>query len=225
MASIENTSSWDYGCVSLEVDRDGSNPTATVFNSNNAPDYLHSKTYFIEPENNNANGTYNLTLYYKDAEVSAWESATGNSRTNTEIIKVSDNRISDVTPANFAAYSVGNAAASVGAFGSDVTFTASFNTGFSGFGVGILNTLITDIEETLKDVGVFPNPNDGTFTISGLELGTTYRVFNSAGKLILGEQQAVENQQVRLSNVSSGVYFLVAEKDDKLGKVQFIITE
>lgn len=74
-------------------------------------------------------------------------------------------------------------------------------------------------------MGVFPNPNDGTFTISGLELGTTYRVFNSAGKLILGEQQAVENQQVRLSNVSSGVYFLVAEKDDKLGKVQFIITE
>ncbi|MDB4678245.1 T9SS type A sorting domain-containing protein [bacterium] len=225
MASIENTSSWDYGCVSLEVDRDGSNPTATVFNSNNTSDYLHSKTYSIEPENNNANGTYNLTLYYKDAEVSAWESATGNSRTNTEIIKVSDNRINDVTPANFAAYSVGNAAASVGAFGSDVTFTASFNTGFSGFGVGILNTLITDIEETLKDVGVYPNPNDGTFTISGLELGTTYRVFNSAGKLILGEQQAVENQQVRLSNVSPGVYFLVAEKDGKLGKVQFIITE
>lgn len=225
MASVENTSSWDYGCVSLEVDRDGSNPTATVFNSNTASDYLHSKTYSIVPENNNANGTYNLTLYYEEAEVAAWENATGNSRNDAEIIKVSNNRISDVTPANFASYSIGNAAATVGSFGSDVKFTASFNTGFSGFGVGILNTLITDIDETLSDVAVYPNPNDGTFTISGLEVGTTYRVFNNAGKLILGEQQAVENQRVRMTNVASGVYFLVAEKDGKLGKVQFVITD
>jgi hypothetical protein len=225
MASLENTSSWDYGCVSLEVDRDGSNPTATVFNSNTASDYLHSKTYSIVPETNNPNGNYNLTLYYKSAEVTAWETATGNSRNNAEIVKVASSRISDVTPANSTSYSIGNAAAAVGAFSSDVTFTASFNTGFSGFGVGILNTLITDIDEQLEGVGVYPNPNDGTFTISGLELGTTYQVYNSVGKLILGEQQAVENQRVRLSNVSAGVYFLIAEKNGKLGKVQFIITD
>ncbi|MCF8460338.1 MAG: T9SS type A sorting domain-containing protein [Flavobacteriales bacterium] len=225
MASIQNTSAWDYGCVSLEVDRQGTNPTATVFNSNTAADYLHSKTYSIVPDNNNPNGTYNLTLYYKQNEVNAWETATGNSRSNVEIIKVSNNRISDVTPANYASYSIGNAAATVGSFGSDVKFTASFNTGFSGFGVGILNTLITDINETLENVGVYPNPNDGTFTISGLALGTTYRVFNSAGKLILGEQQAVEKQLVRLADVAAGVYFLIAEKDGKLGKVQFVITD
>lgn len=225
MASIENTSAWDYGCVSLEVDRDGSTPAATVFNSNATADFLHSKTYSIVPENNNPNGTYNLTLYYKQNEVSVWENATGNSRSDAGIIKVSNNRISDVTPANFTSYAIGNAAAAVGAFGSDVTFTASFNTGFSGFGVGILNTLITNIEETLDNVGVYPNPNDGTFTISGLELGTTYRVYNNAGKLILGEQQAVQNQQVRLADVAPGVYFLVAEKDGKLGKVQFVVTD
>jgi hypothetical protein len=225
MASVQNTSSWDYGCVSLEVDRDGSTPTATVFNSNAPADFLHSKTYSIVPDNNNPNGSYNLTLYYKQNEVNAWETATGNSRLNAEIIKVASSRISDVMPTNFASYSIGNAAATVSSFGSDVKFTASFNTGFSGFGVGILNTLITDISEPLENVGVYPNPNDGSFTISGLELGTTYRVFNSAGKLILGEQVAVKNQQVRLSNVSSGVYFLVAEKDGKLGKVQFVITD
>jgi hypothetical protein len=138
---------------------------------------------------------------------------------------VSSARISDVTPANFTSYSIGNAAATVSSFGSDVKFTASFNTGFSGFGVGILNTLVTDIDEPLTNVGVYPNPNDGTFTISGLELGTTYRVFNSEGKLILGEQQAVQNQQVRLVDVAPGVYFLVAEKDGKLGKVQFVVTD
>ncbi len=225
MASIQNTSSWDYGCVSLEVDRAGTNPMATVFNSNSAADFLHSKTFSIVPENNNPNGTYNLSLYYKQNEVNAWENTTGNSRNNAEVIKVSAARISDVTPANFASYSIGNAAATVSSFGSDVKFTASFNTGFSGFGVGILNTLVTDIDEPLTNVGVYPNPNDGTFTISGLELGTTYRVFNSAGKLILSEQQAVANQQVRLADVAPGVYFLVAEKDGKLGKVQFAVTD
>jgi hypothetical protein len=30
---------------------------------------------------------------------------------------------------------------------------------------------------------------------------------------------------MRLSNVSAGVYFLTAEKNGKLGKVQFIITD
>jgi len=225
MASVENTSGWDYGCVELEVDRDGSNPTAAVFNSNTASDYLHSKTYSIVPENNNANGTYNLTLYYEEAEVAAWENATGNSRNNAEVIKVSNARISDVTPANYNSYSIGNAAATVGSFGSDVSFTVSFNTGFSGFGVGILNTVVTDIEEPLTDVSVYPNPNTGAFTISGLEVGTNYQVFNSTGKLILSEQQTVENQQVLLTNVAAGTYYLVAEKDGQLGKVQFVITE
>ncbi|MBI1288704.1 MAG: T9SS type A sorting domain-containing protein [Flavobacteriales bacterium] len=225
MASIENTSSWDYGCVSLEVDRDGSNPSAVVFNSSATADFLHSKTFSIVPENNNPNGTYNLTLYYKEAEVAAWESATGNSRNSAEIIKVANNHISDVTPANFTSYSIGNAAATVGAFNSDVTFTSSFNTGFSGFGVGILNTTVTSVDEVLTDVNVYPNPNDGSFTISGLEKGTSYHVFNSVGKLIIGEQIVVENQRVRLPNAAPGSYFLVAEKDGKLGKVQFIVTD
>lgn len=225
MATVQNTSSWDYGCVSMVVDRQGTNPTASVFNSNSAADYLHSKTYSIIPTTNNPNGTYNLTLYYKNAEVTAWETATGNSRNNAEIVKVTNNTISTVTPGNYTNYSIGNAAATVGAFGSDVTFTASFNTGFSGFGVGVLNTLVTDVQEYLVEVGVYPNPNDGSFTISGLELGSTYQVYSSDGKLILGEQYVVHNQQVRLHGVVPGVYFLVAEKNGQLGKVRFVVTQ
>jgi hypothetical protein len=225
MASIENTSSWDYGCVNIEVDRDGSSPTAIAFNSNASSDFLHSKTFSVVPENNNPNGSYNLTLYYQENEVAEWENISGNSRNDAEIIKVSDARISDVTPTNFTFYSIGNATVTLGSFGSDVKFTASFNTGFSGFGVGILNTVVTNVNQPLIDVRVYPNPNDGSFTISGLEIGVTYQVFNSVGKLILGEQQTVNNQQVRLTNVSAGAYFLIAEKDGKLGKIQFVVTE
>lgn len=138
MMSLENTSSWDYGCVTVEVDRDGTG--ASQFNSASAADFLHDKTYTVVPTNDNPSGTYNVTVYYEEAEVAGWETATGNSRNNAEIIKVSgNNAISDVTPANYGTFTIVNTPATVGAFNADVTFTASFSTGFSGFGVGIYN--------------------------------------------------------------------------------------
>lgn len=140
MLSLENTSGFDYGCVTVEVDRQGTTPTALQFNSANPADFLHSKTYTITPTNSNPTGTYNVTLYYEEAEVATWETLTSNSRNNAEIIKVGGpNQINDVTPANATTFSISNAVATLGAFGSDVTFTASFSTGFSGFGVGIYN--------------------------------------------------------------------------------------
>ncbi len=141
MMTLENTSNHDYGCVTVEVDRDGSTPTALAFATNNTPDYLHSKTYTVTPTNNNPSGTYNVTLYYEEAEVAAWEGITGNSRNNAEIIKVAgNNRIDDVNVGNYGTFSIDNNNATVGSFNTDVTFTASFNSGFSGFGVGIFNT-------------------------------------------------------------------------------------
>jgi len=138
MLTLQNTSSFDYGCVSVEVDRPGTTPSAVQFNTTNATDFLHSKTYTIVPTNTNSSGTYNAILYYKEDEVAAWESATGNVRANAEIVKVDGpNQISDVTPATYGAYTISSSGATLGSFVGDVTFTATFNTGFSGFGVGI----------------------------------------------------------------------------------------
>ncbi len=138
MVSLENTSTFDYGCVTVEVDRAGT--SALEFNTVNTADYLHSKTYTITPTNNNPSGTYNVTLYYEEAEVAGWESATGNSRNNAEIVKVAGaNAINDVTPANAASYSITSSGTTLGAFNGDVTFTGAFNSGFSGFGVGVYN--------------------------------------------------------------------------------------
>ncbi|MCB9198099.1 MAG: gliding motility-associated C-terminal domain-containing protein [Flavobacteriales bacterium] len=168
MLSIVNTSSFDYGCVTVEVDRDGSTPTALEFASVSVPDYLHGKTFRVIPTNNNTSGTFDITLYYKEAEVAAWESITGNSRTNLEIIEVrGNNKISDVTPANYTSYSIDNITASLGSFYSDVTLTSSFSNGFGGFGAGIYN--ITTVTVTLTTS--FTNPicngsSDGTITLS-----------------------------------------------------------
>ena len=140
MLSLENTSNFDYGCVTVEVDRAGTSPTALQFNSASTADFVASKTFTVVPTNNNPSGTFNITTYYKEAEISAWETTTGNNRSNLEIIKIAgSNAISDVTPANYASYTIANSAATIGAFNSDVTLTAPFTTGFSGFGIGVYN--------------------------------------------------------------------------------------
>ncbi|CAG5083344.1 T9SS type B sorting domain-containing protein [Parvicella tangerina] len=171
MMSIVNTSSFDYGCVTVEVDRDGTTPTALEFASATVSDYLHGKTYTVAPTNNNPSGTFDVTLYYKEAEVSAWETITGNNRNNLEIVKVAgNNAINDVTPANYTSYTIDNISATLGSFYSDVTLTASFTNGFSGFGAGIYN--VTTVTVTHTASGVDPQCNgasDGsiTFTPSG----------------------------------------------------------
>ncbi|MEY3835978.1 MAG: hypothetical protein RI989_1406 [Bacteroidota bacterium] len=142
MMKIQNNSSFDYGCVDVMVDRQGTTPTALAFTTNNTPDYLMSKTFKVVPTNNSATGNYTITLYYKENEVAAWETTTGNSRNNIEMIKVNGNAssIGAVTPANFGTYTIVDAPATLGVFGTDVTFTSTFNTGFSGFGMGIYNS-------------------------------------------------------------------------------------
>ena len=138
MMTLENTSAFDYGCVTVEVDRAGT--SALQFNTATAADFLHSKTYTVTPTNANPSGTYNVTVYYEEAEVAGWETATGNSRANAEIVKVAgSNAINDVTPGNAGTFNISSSGSTVGAFYGDVTFTGAFSTGFSGFGVGIYN--------------------------------------------------------------------------------------
>ena len=138
MATLENTSAFDYGCVTIDVDRAGT--SALQFNTATAADYVTSKTFTVTPTNSNPTGTYNVTFFYEEAEVAGWEAATGNSRTNAEIIKVAGaNAINDVNPGNAGTFNITSSGTTLGAFYGDVTFTGAFNTGFSGFGIGIYN--------------------------------------------------------------------------------------
>jgi len=136
MMTLDNTSGFDFGCVTVQVDRAGTG--AAQFSSTNTSNYLADKTFTVTPTNNSASATYDVTLYYKEAEVAGWESATGNARSVAEVIKVAGaNPISVVTPANYGTYTIDNVVGSIGAFNADVTFTATFGNGFSGFGLGV----------------------------------------------------------------------------------------
>ena len=133
MMYIQNTSAHDYGCTTVEIDRAGTG--ATQFQATNTLYDVTDKTFRVIPTTNNASGTYDVTAYYTETEIAGWETATGNTRTNLDIVKTSGN-ISAVTPSTPQVNTTFFSTATLGAFGGDVTASASFSNGFSGFGLG-----------------------------------------------------------------------------------------
>ncbi|HRO45072.1 zinc-dependent metalloprotease [Agriterribacter sp.] len=140
MAKIKNLGAWDYGCTTVSIDREGEG--VAPFWNNTPAQSLARKTFFVAPQNNNASGNYEITLYYTDAEKRGYETATGKSWTDVKMIKT-EIPVSSVTPATPEADKVKiNAAVGHGRFGKDHTVQAVFNTGFSGFSVGALDAVL-----------------------------------------------------------------------------------
>ncbi len=131
MAKIENTSSHDYGCTSVVVDRVGT--SSQMFVSAVTSEYLTNKTFRVVPTTNNTSGTYNARFYYTNAEILGWETATTKVRANALLAKTAG-AISAATGATSYVVSSGT---TTGTFGTDYWIEGSFATGFSGFGVGI----------------------------------------------------------------------------------------
>ena len=140
MARIQNSSSFDYGCTQVTIDRSGA--SGSPFWNNTPANYLMDKTFHVVPTNNNPSGNYIITLYYTQAEVAGWQTATGQSVNNTQIVKTT-NPISSVTPGNpGAGGSMYTGLAAVANVGSNTSLTFNFTTGFSGFGAGIIGTVL-----------------------------------------------------------------------------------
>ncbi|UII31199.1 T9SS type A sorting domain-containing protein [Fulvivirga ulvae] len=134
LAQIENTSSHDYGCTSVTIDRSGTG--TTEFWSADPSEYLMDKTIFVTPSINNASGSYNITLYYTSSEVDSWVAATGKASVDLKIAKVNV-AIDNINPSSSGSYNpeLGSSNSSV-AFADGYAITSSFTTGFSGFGAG-----------------------------------------------------------------------------------------
>ncbi len=140
MARIQNQSAFDYGCTQVTIDRAGTG--ASQFWNTNTANYVMNKTFHVVPTTNNASGNYIISLYYTQAEINGWQSATGQSVTNIELIKTA-NQTSLVTPANPAgAGTLVTGSPIVSTLGTNTALTYNFTTGFSGFGAGVVGTLL-----------------------------------------------------------------------------------
>jgi hypothetical protein len=64
-----------------------------------------------------------------------------------------------------------------------------------------------------EDIGVYPNPNNGTFVLSG-NTTSTFFIFNEVGQLIKTGSVLAGSDTV-ISGLSSGIYFLISDSMKK----------
>jgi len=114
IAKIKNLSAHDYGCTTVEVDRAGDNATPWL-----GTYQITNKTFRVIPTNNNPSGNYEITLYYKASELTTFQSQIKSMAKNEA--GIAGITLSSVQPGS--------------AFGSDYAYTATFSSGFSGFGL------------------------------------------------------------------------------------------
>ena len=183
IAKIENTSSHDYGCTTVAIDRAGTGASA------GAADYstydFTNKTITVTPTTNNPTGAYNITVYYTEAEIAGWESATGDVRANLSMIKTGG-AISNAQSANSVVL-----APTPNGYGSDWAYTASFASGFSGFGLGnvpnnLLPLELMKFEGEKKESAVALNwltENEINTSHFEVERSMDSRVFKSIGNV------------------------------------------
>jgi hypothetical protein len=137
LARVRNLTSHDYGCTQVVIDRAGT--ASSQFWNNNTANYLMNKTFRVIPTNNNPAGQFEITLYYSQAEVNGWQTATGQTFNNILLVKI-PGQISNVTPGNPEPDGPGTVQVVTparGTFGSNSTLTYTFTNGFSGFGAGL----------------------------------------------------------------------------------------
>lgn len=162
IASIQNQSSWNYGCTTISIDRAGNN--AVPFMDVNPAYHATQKTVLITPEFNNPNGMYDISLYYKNAEINGWISATTNSLTNLGIIK-SGAAIANITPSNPNANGATNYVATnvtnQSYLTNDYKISGRFTKGFSGFAGANTTTNNTLPIELLKPLQAIYKKNIG----------------------------------------------------------------
>lgn len=231
MCKIENTSSHDFGCTSVSIDRTGTSAVDFWYAGvANDPKDLASKTYLVTPTNNSGSASYNITLYYTSAEVSGWEAATGKTF-STEIQMVKNpGVISNVTPGtNYpdGAISIDSVTLATLSFGTSTStaVTGTFSNGFSGFGVGDPGPPPATLPVEWLDFQASPNESVVDLTwLVGQELNVNhYEVersedglsFSKIGEVqAIGEDNSILDYHFQDQDATSGLnYYRVRQVD------------
>jgi len=216
MMGVTNTGGNDYACVSGFVSRDltDAGAAAVMHQSALTENYVMAKSFTINPGSVNASGAVEVIFYFTEDEVAAWETATGASRNDLNVIKNNE-----------------PAATTIGAFGSDVTLTANFSTGMNGvyvFGKADATVGIDDL--AFETFMVYPNPSEGVFNLSlqsNNDAKLQVQLFDMRGRLVqndsFNQSDAIINTTLDYQSIEVGIYLLKVSKGDQIGVQQIII--
>jgi len=195
----------NYECTSMYVSSQGTG--AVQYGASTNPiDFRMDKQFTITPANVLSSGNSTITFYFTEAEIAGWETATGNARSLLHVVK--DNGTTEVQPC------------AIGSFGSDVTLTATFASGIDGvYSFARQESLGADNFD-LTGVSIYPNPNNGEFTLklNSMSGKVNVGVYDVRGRLILNRiisNSGIVNETINLDNVQSGVYLITVQDGDR----------
>ena len=198
MLSIDASDNANYACTTVSVSRDGT--SGQPFNGSVAPALVMDKTFTIAPGTVNNTGTTTLSFYVTEAELTGWETATGDTRANLNIAQEDGGSLEVV-------------ASTITPFGSNYKVSGNFTSGIRGtyyFGnTALLSTSIFNFE----DFSLYPNPvsdqlnisfttskdvNVGLYDIRGRKVSSN--LFKSSGSTF--------NTTLDMTSVSAGIYVI-----------------
>ena len=174
MMHLKNPGEFDFGCTQINIDRAGSG--AKAFMNNVAGNYVADKVFSVIPEHHSASAAFDITLYYTRTEVEGWQSATGQSWNAAAIAKTAG-KVTDYPPGEVPAASTEiSTAVTRGRLGDHYTISSRFNTGFSGFAVGVFSASVSpfgwvNVSATLQGTNVLLQ-----WSTTGERTGTKYEV-------------------------------------------------
>lgn len=118
-----------------------------------------------------------------------------------------------VNPIATTVYSVGGIDANGCASAISFTQSVSECTGISE--AAFINSIIS----------VYPNPNNGSFTINS-DVNMTISIINELGQVVGGAQLSEDNQHnAYISELSSGIYFVIGKSEQGMVKQKIIVTK
>jgi hypothetical protein len=213
MGTLENLSTFDFGCTTLQIDASGTGTTPFI---NTIPaSHTTQKTWKITPTNVPTNNVFNrLTLYYTNTEITGWETGTSKSRSEMTIIGSPVAISSPNANAQYGASPVvsnilGNTAVSVRG-----TFT-KLQVGYAGCvnnaGIGPLSLERNALSDIIT---LYPNPTHGNIKINTeshhISPKTIWKLLDANGKVVstwVGDAEKAEKEiNAQLSKSKKGLY-------------------
>ncbi|PHS10096.1 MAG: peptidase [Kordia sp.] len=214
MADITNTSGVNYGCVNTYVSR--ATGASVMYQVAGVANYVMGKTFAITPGTPQVGGNATLKFYFTEAEITEWETTTGNNRSTLAIIK--NNGSSETV------------VATIGAFGGDVTLSGTFASGINGtYYFGKMESVLGVAENQFNILSVYPNPSsNGIFNLSvSTTDDTKVKLFDIRGRNVYSKLHTnnsdVFNTTLDFSSLASGVYILDIESGYKRAVKKIVI--
>ena len=217
-ASIDNptTWAWDFGDGSTD---NAQNPTHV---------FVNAGTYTVQLTVSNAAGSNTVSQVIT---VNQTPSITISTSDTDGVICLNDGNISLIANQTGTVFSgtavVGTSFDPIAAGLGLHMITASYTDGIGCVANETMSILVEDCaslsDSSNNGISVFPNPNEGSFTIKGLEVETAFSVYDLNGKIIFEGVSSSTTEQIQLPKITSGIYYLQSSKNGQIGQLKFAV--